>query len=140
MAKVKYIVVLQCHIVKQRCSEYLCEESFCKRQGGFSDYPVDEPIRYLNMTCGGCCGRATLRKLSNLLKNLKKRSEINSDEVVLHFSSCICKENFHGPKCPHYDYLKDLVERKNITCREGTRISDKADTRRDNNGNWRQNE
>ncbi|MBN1764447.1 MAG: CGGC domain-containing protein [Sedimentisphaerales bacterium] len=136
MYKTKYIVVLQCDIVKERCSGYLCEEAFHKREGGFADYPADEPIRYLNMTCGGCCGRATLRKLSNLFKLLGKRSDIKPEEVVLHFSSCICKESFHGPKCPHYDYLKELVERKNLLWREGTRISDQSESRRDSLGRW----
>ena len=136
MDNVRYVVVLQCHIVKERCSGYLCEEAFASRSGGFEGYAVDEPIRYLNLTCGGCCGRATLRKLSNLMKLLRKRSDITPDEVVLHFSSCICKESFHGPKCPHYDYLKELVERKGLQWREGTRISEQAEGRRDEEGKW----
>jgi predicted metal-binding protein len=132
----KYIVILQCHIVKERCSGYFCEESFTKRLGAFSIYPKDAPIRYISFTCGGCCGRATLRKLSNFLKNLKKKDSLSADDVVLHFSSCICRENFHGPGCPHYSYLKQLVERKNIKWLEGTRISETARSRRDSAGKW----
>ena len=56
--------------------------------------------------------------------------------VVLHFSSCICRESFHGPICPHYDYLKELVGRKNLVWREGTKISKKAASRRDGEGHW----
>lgn len=56
--------------------------------------------------------------------------------VALHFSSCICKENFHGPVCPHYDYLKELVGRKNLRWCEGTYISAAAAARRDKEGYW----
>ena len=132
----RYIVVLQYHIVKERCSGFFCEDAFWNRTGGFEDYPSGESIRHLNITCGGCSGRATLRKLSNLLKLLRKNTTISSDEIILHFSSCICKENFHGPKCPHYDYLKELVERKGLRWREGTRISEIAEQRRDSEGHW----
>ena len=135
----KYVIALQCHIVKQRCSGFLCEDAFWNRKDGFTEYSPDDKIRYINMTCGGCCGRATLRKLGNLLKNLKKYSGIKSSEVMLHFSSCICKENFHGPPCPHYDYLKELVQRKNLHWREGTRFSARAQNRRDTNGHWHKN-
>ena len=133
---IKYIITVQCDIVKERCSGYLCEEAFHNRQGGFSNYPKDADIRFLSFTCGGCCGRATLRKLSNALKLLKKRAGITTEEVALHFSSCICRESFHGPKCPHYDYLKELVERKEVKWFEGTRISDKTQSRTDENGKW----
>ncbi len=132
----KYIIALQCHIVKERCSGYLCEESFYNRQGGFSGYPKDADIRYLSFTCGGCCGRATLRKLANALKLLKKRADIDSAEVVLHYSSCMCRESFHGPKCPHFDYIQELVSRKELTTVEGTQISDKTSSRLDENGKW----
>ncbi len=136
MDDIKYIITLQCHIVKERCSGYLCEEAFHLRQGGFAHYPKDTDIRYLSITCGGCCGRASLRKLSNALKLLKKRAGIEPEQVALHFSSCICRESFHGPKCPHYDYLKELVSRKNVKCFEGSRISDTTQSRLDENGHW----
>ncbi len=133
---VKYVVALQCHIVKERCSGFLCENAFYNRTGGFTLYPQDQAIRYLNLTCGGCCGRATLRKLSNLTKLLKKNSDITPDQICVHFSSCICKENFHGPICPHYDYIKELVERKGLQWVEGTQIDPKSVSRRDEDGHW----
>src|SRR5512146_2208831 len=108
----KYVVILQCHIVKERCSGFFCEDALCNRTGGFAEYPPDQPIRHISLTCGGCCGRATLRKLSHLLKLLDKKAAIQPAEVVVHFASCVCKENYHGPRCPHYDHLKVLVERK----------------------------
>ena len=56
-----YIVVVQCHIVKERCSGYYCEKAFNERTGGFADYPREKSYRIMNMTCGGCCGRAVHR-------------------------------------------------------------------------------
>ena len=137
MSDIKYIIILQCHIVKERCSGFYCENSFTNRDGEFSEYSMDDNIRYISMTCGGCCGRATLRKLTNFFQLLKKRTKISNDEVVLHFSSCICKENFHGPICPHYDYLKELVGRKNINWKEGARICDLSEKRRNKKGEWK---
>ncbi|MCG8683532.1 MAG: CGGC domain-containing protein, partial [Desulfobacterales bacterium] len=104
----KYIITLQCDIVKERCSGYLCEEAFYNREGGFSGYSKDADSRYLSFSCGGCCGRASLRKLANALKLLKKRAGIDTGGVVVHYSSCMCRESFHGPKCPHFDYIQEL--------------------------------
>ena len=139
MSDTKYIIILQCHIVKERCSGFYCENSFTQRDGGFSEYPAEKDIRYVSMTCGGCSGRATLRKLTNLLQLIKKRTEISTEEVILHFSSCICKENFHGPICPHYDYIKELVDRKNLKWKEGTRISEQSEKRRNEKGEYSKN-
>ncbi|MCP4131326.1 MAG: CGGC domain-containing protein [bacterium] len=136
MNQTKYIIVLQCHIVKERCSGFLCEDAFFNRKDGFREYPADAPIRYVNITCGGCCGKATLRKLGNFSRLLAKKTKILPEEVTLHFASCICRENFHGPVCPHYDYLKELVERKGIAWKEGSRISPLAEKRRDADGHW----
>ena len=104
-----YIVVVQCHIVKQRCPGYLCEKAFHERAGGFSIYPVDKHYRVLAMTCGGCCGRALHRKLSNLLRKLKDNEQIGRQQIVVQLSSCMTKDNFHAPPCPHLDYIKALV-------------------------------
>jgi predicted metal-binding protein len=132
----KYIIILQCHIVKERCSGFLCEKAYYNRKDLFAAYKSEENLRMISFTCGGCCGRATLRKLENFLKCLNKSTDIKSSEIRLHFSSCICKESYHGSVCPHFDYLKTLVERKNIKYIEGTTISQKAALRRDNNEKW----
>jgi hypothetical protein len=34
-----YIAIVQCHIVKERCSGYFCERAFHHRLGGFAVYP-----------------------------------------------------------------------------------------------------
>ena len=63
MEEKEYLVIVQCHLVMQRCSGYFCEKAFSERLGGFADYPSDKRYRTLYMTCGGCCGRALHRKL-----------------------------------------------------------------------------
>jgi len=125
-----YVVIVQCHIVKERCSGYNCERAFHERTGGFAAYPKDKTYRMLNMTCGGCCGRAVQRKLSNLTRRIKKEEDIGKDRIVVQLSSCITKDNFHAPPCPHLDYLKALIARLSLDVREDTIIYEKSEKRR----------
>ncbi|MEN6425665.1 MAG: CGGC domain-containing protein [Phycisphaerales bacterium] len=125
-----YVVVLQCHIVKERCPGYLCEKAFHERAGGFADYPKDWPIRYLSLTCGGCCGRASHRKLTNLLRTIAKKEGIAKERIVVQLSSCMTNDNYHAPPCPHLGYIKALIERIGLDVREGTVISEKSEHRR----------
>ena len=104
-----YIVVVQCDIVMERCSGYGCERAFNERTGGFSDYSKDETFRTIYMTCGGCCGRAVMRKLNDLTRMLEKEESVQKESIVVHLSSCITKDNYHAPPCPHLDYLKTLI-------------------------------
>ncbi|MDR1612238.1 MAG: CGGC domain-containing protein, partial [Planctomycetota bacterium] len=92
--------------------------------------PATGNIRYLSMSCGGCPGRATLRKLINLKKGLKKREQTYSGMVRVHLSTCITHSNHHGPRCPHVDYIKGQIERAGLDCVEGSRISPAAEKRR----------
>ena len=126
----KYIAVIQCHLVKQRCSGYFCEKAFHERSGSFTAYAGDENLRILYMTCGGCCGRASHRKLANLIRMSKKREGITKDQIVVHLASCITNDNYHGPPCPHLDYLKELIGKLSLDLVEGTNISPKAEARR----------
>ncbi len=130
-----YVVVVQCAIVKERCSGYYCERAFHERTGGFADYPKDKPYRTLYMTCGGCCGRAVQRKLTHLARQLSKKEGIGKDRLVVQLSSCMTKDNFHAPPCPHLDYIKTLIARAGLDVREDTRISDTAERRR-TDGVW----
>ncbi len=130
LAHKDYVVILQCHIVKERCPGYLCERAFHERTGGFADYPKDRPLRFLSLTCGGCCGRATHRKLSSLLRTLHKKEGIPKDRIVVQLSSCMAKDNYHAPPCPHLDYIRTLIERVGLDVREGTVISEKSEQRR----------
>ena len=131
----RYIITLQCHVATQRCSGLGCENAFWTRTDGFAGYPADQTIRYMSTTCSGCPGRSVQRKLSNFLKRLRAKTDIRPDQVVLQFASCVCKDNFHGPPCPHYDYMKTIVERCGLRWAEGTVISKKAESRR-KNGKW----
>jgi len=125
----QFIVIVQCDLVMQRCSGCGCEKAFHDRAGGFADYAPDKAYRTIYMTCGGCCGRALHRKLSNLIKRLKAE-KIEKDAIVVQLSSCITKDNYHGPPCPHLDYLKTLIAKLGLDVREGTVISKKAEQRR----------
>ncbi|MHC4237327.1 MAG: CGGC domain-containing protein [Planctomycetota bacterium] len=125
-----YLVIVQCDIVKQRCPGYLCEKAFHERTGGFAEYPADKPYRVINLTCGGCCGRALHRKLSLLKRTLKKKEDIDKDKIIVQLSSCITKDNYHAPPCPHLDYLKALIAKIGIDYREDTEINEKSEKRR----------
>src|SRR5210317_1104810 len=91
-----YVVIVQCQIVKERCSGYNCENAFNERIGGFAPYPSDKSYRMLNLTCGGCCGRAVQRKLSNLIRRIRKQEGIGKDRIVVQLASCLTKDNFHS--------------------------------------------
>lgn len=125
-----FVVIVQCHIVKERCPGYLCEKAFTERSGAFANYPKDRAYRTLTLTCGGCCGRALHRKLSLFLRTLKKKEGIERDRVIVQLSSCITKENFHAPPCPHLDYLKALIKRLDLDLAVDTVISQTSEKRR----------
>lgn len=127
-----YIVIVQCHIVKQRCSGYLCEKAFHERTGGFFEYAPDKSYRTLYLDCGGCCGLGLHRKLGHLVKRIKAKEKIGKDKVVVQLSSCITNDNYHGPACPHLDYLKELINKLNLDICETTAISKNAYERREN--------
>jgi len=130
MDEKEYLVIVQCHLVMQRCSGYFCEKALHERTGGFADYSPDAPLRALFMTCGGCCGRALHRKLGNLVQKVKAKEGIDKGKVVVHLSTCITKDNYHGPPCPHLAYLKALIGKLGLDVREDTWISKRAEQRR----------
>jgi predicted metal-binding protein len=125
-----YIAIVQCHIVKERCSGYNCERAFTERTGGFTGYPKEKPYRVLNLTCGGCCGRAVQRKLSNLTRRIKKQEGIEKDRIVVQLASCLTKDNFHSSACPHLDYIKGLIAKLGLDMCEDTFIDEKSEKRR----------
>ena len=126
-----YLAVVQCDIVMERCSGFFCEQALTNRTGGLAVYPPDQPLRYVMLTCGGCCGRALQRKLVNLITQLEKREGVTRDRIAVQFATCITKDSHHGPPCPHLDYLKSLVERLELDWVEDTHISDKSQRLRD---------
>jgi predicted metal-binding protein len=132
MEEKSYIVVVQCDIVMERCSGYLCEHAFNTRTGGFADYASRKQYRTIYMTCGGCCGRAVHRKLNDLIRMIKKVEDVKRDQIVVHLASCVTRDNYHASPCPHLDYLKGLIEGKlSLDLREDTYISKKSTKLRD---------
>ena len=125
-----YVVIVQCDIVKERCSGYNCERAFNERVGGFSAYPKDTVYRSLYMTCGGCCGMAVHRKLGNLVRRIKKQEGIGKDHIVVHLASCMTKDNYHSSPCPHLDYLKGLIAKLDLDICEDTFINESSEKRR----------
>jgi predicted metal-binding protein len=125
-----YVVIVQCHIVKEHCSGYFCEKAFTERTGGFAKYPKDKTYRKINLTCGGCCGRAVHRKLSNLIRQLKKQENLTIDRIIVQLSSCITKDNYHATPCPHLEYLKTLIARVGLDVCEDTSINETSEKRR----------
>lgn len=127
----RYVVVMQCdQAISQVCSGFQCEHAFTARSGGFARYAADRELRYLSMSCGGCPGRAALRKLLNLKKGLRKRENLEADVVVVHLSTCITRSSHHGPRCPHIDYIKGQIGRAGFAFVEDSRISPLAEKRR----------
>lgn len=126
-----YVMVVQCaRVVDEVCPGFLCEHAFNARTGGFARYPADRRMRFNTMSCGGCPGRAVLRKLTNLKNNLKKREQLGPESVVVHLSTCITRSSHHGPRCPHADYIKGQVARAGFDCVEDSRISNLSEKRR----------
>ncbi len=126
-----YIAVVQCHLVKQRCSGYFCEKAFHERTGGFAGYSPDKDYRTLYLTCGGCCGRPLHRKLRHLVCKLKAKEGVEKDKIAVQLSSCITKDSYHGPPCPHLNYLKELIGKLGLDVYQNTSISQKAEQRRE---------
>ncbi len=125
----KYVVIIQCDITRRRCSGYACTEAFYSKEDAFEGYPDD--VKYIAMTCGGCCG-AQLASLLEHFSNKLKKTDVKKDDVVVHLSSCMANDNYHHDRCPHIDYIKALVLKKgykNIV--EGSYISDRAAKKRE---------
>ena len=126
----QYIVLVQCHIVKERCPGYLCEKAFHERTGGFLSYPKDKAYRMLSMTCGGCCGRAVHRKLTQFLRTIAKKEGIAREQIVVQLSSCITNDNYHAPPCPHLDYIRTLIARIGLDVLDASVVSATSEKRR----------
>ena len=126
----KYVIIIQCDIAHRRCSGFACTNTFYNREGVFENY--DEGIKYISCTCGGCCGKGLAAKLEHFSKKSRKTNNINKEEVVIHLSSCMVTDNHHYDRCPHVDYIKNLILKKgykNIV--EGSYLSKNAQRKRE---------
>lgn len=126
----RIIVIVQCRLVVERCPGYYCVRATEERTGIMACYPSDATLRLFTIDCGGCCGRAVHRKLDLLCRTLAKQEGVQRSQIAVHLATCITHDNFHGPPCPHLDYLKTLIGKLNLAIREGTHISQRAQRRR----------
>lgn len=127
---IRYVIIIQCDIAHRRCSGFACTDAFYNRDEVFKNY--NDAARYISFTCGGCCGKGIASKLEHFSKKIHKKNNISKDEVAVHLSSCMVTDNYHYDKCPHIDYIKNIVTKKgykNII--QGSHISNNARNKRE---------
>lgn len=127
---IKLAVIIQCEKAKNRCSGYACTDAFYNKKYSFEGYK--DSTQYLSFTCGGCNGKGVGPKINNLVKRMKKLSDLKTEEISVHLSSCMTFDNRHSDRCPNIDFMKYIIEKagiKNIV--EGTYISKTAEKKRE---------
>ena len=125
-----YIVIIQCDIAHRRCSGFACTNAFYNKDASFKNY--DDTTRYISFTCGGCCGKGIAGKLEHFSRKLKSKNAIDKKEVVVHLSSCMVNDNYHYNRCPHVDYIKEILVKKGYNnVIEGSYISKGANKKRE---------
>lgn len=126
---IKYCIIIQCDIAHKRCSGFACTNAFYNKDEKFKGY--NETVRYISFTCGGCCGKGVSSKLEHFSKHLKK-IDANKEEVAIHLSSCMTTDNYHYDRCPHIDYIKNIITKKGfMSLVEGTYVSKGASRKRE---------
>lgn len=129
MKNKKFVVIIQCELVHKKCSGFACTDSFYNRDEMFKSYK--ENTRYISFTCGGCCGKLVSGKLSHFSKKILKKTDYKKDEVIVHLASCMTSDNYHSDRCPHIDYIKDIIVKRGYDFLEGTYISKNAEIKRE---------
>lgn len=125
----KFVVIIQCELAHKKCSGFACTNAFYNKEEMFKDY--DKDSRYISFTCGGCCGKSVSSKLMHFSKKLLKKTEIEKKEVIIHLASCITSDNYHYDRCPHIDYIKNIIAKRGYEIVDGTYISKNAKTKRE---------
>ena len=129
MENKKFVVIIQCELVHKKCSGFACTDSFYNRDEMFKSYK--ENTKYISFTCGGCCGKLVSGKLSHFSKKILKKTDYKKDEVIVHLASCMTSDNYHSGRCPHIDYIKDIIVKRGYDFLEGTYISKNAEIKRE---------
>lgn len=129
MENKKFVVIIQCELVHKKCSGFACTDSFYNRDEMFKSYK--ENTRYISFTCGGCCGKLVSGKLSHFSKKILKKTDYKKDEVIVHLASCMTSDNYHSDRCPHIDYIKDIIVKRGYDFLERTYISKNAEIKRE---------
>ncbi|MCQ8213653.1 CGGC domain-containing protein [Cetobacterium somerae] len=109
---IEFAIIIQCSIAKRRCSGFYCVQSFYDKKGAFSNYPKDKNIMYLSMECGGCCGKGVSSLLGHFNRKMVDFYKIPKDKTVVHLASCMTNDHHHYDRCPHLEYIKDIIVRK----------------------------
>lgn len=129
MENKKFVVIIQCDLVHKKCSGFACTNSFYNREDMFKKY--GESTRYISFTCGGCCGKLVSGKLSHFSKKILKKTDYKKEDVIVHLASCMTSDNYHSDRCPHIDYIKNIIIKRNYDFLEGTYISNNAEIKRE---------
>mgnify|MGYP003553314186 FL=1 len=129
MENKKFVVIIQCELVHKKCSGFACTDSFYNRDEMFKSYK--ENTRYISFTCGGCCGKLVSGKLSHFSKKILKNTEYKKYAFIVHLASCMTSDNYHSDRCPHIDYIKDIIVKRGYDFLEGTYISKNAEIKRE---------
>lgn len=129
MENKKFVVIIQCELVHKKCSGFACTDSFYNRDEMFKSYK--ENTKYISFTCGGCCGKLVSGKLSHFSKKILKKTDYKKDEVIVHLASCMTSDNYHSDRCPHIDYIKDIIVKRGYDFLEGTYISKNSEIKRE---------
>ncbi len=82
--------------------------------------------------CGGCCGKEVSSLLGHLSRKLKEEDIIKKNEVVIHLASCMVTDNHHYDRCPHINYIKNIIEKqgyRNVI--EGTLLAKVSEKKRE---------
>ena len=129
MKNKEMVIIIQCDLAHKKCSGFACTNSFYNKEGMFNEYP--ENTKYISFTCGGCCGKLVSGKLSHFTKKMLKQTEISKENVIVHLASCMTSDNYHYDRCPHLDYIKNIVTKRGYDFIEGTYLSKKAEIKRE---------
>lgn len=129
MENVKYLVVIQCDLAHRKCSGFACTNSFYDKTGKFEGY--NSETKYISFTCGGCCGKSVSAKLDHFVKRLIKNTEVKREEIAVHLASCMTTDNYHYDRCPHIDYIKNIVKKRGFVAVEGSYLSKGAHIKRE---------
>lgn len=109
---IEFVIIIQCTIAKRRCSGFFCTQFFYDRTGKFISYPKDKEIKYISIECGGCCGKGVSSLLGHFSRKMADNYKITKKNTAIHLSSCMTNDHHHYDRCPHIDYIKDIISRK----------------------------
>ena len=128
----KMVMIIQCDISRKRCSGFYCMNDFYNKENHFANRGYSDSVRYIALTCGGCPGKNLAAQLEQFSMRMKKYTDLKKSEIYVHLASCMTTDNHHSDRCPHLDFIKNILLKHgydNII--EGTYISKNAQLKRE---------